>query len=178
MNRTIIKSIEQITDEELAQLNEASKKEFNVSLPPREDLYDRYFFLLKDNEKVLAMGQLLPVEPIIFNNEKFFVLGIGGIIAQEKGKGYGKEIMKAIRKFLVRKNKTGVGFCNLKNKGFYEKSGFLTNITSLGRMIYKPQDFRADKENECIFYQDSEDQFMQKVLKSDGEVSLPIRPVW
>lgn len=180
----VIKTIEELTDQELEQLNIASKREFKVTLPSREDLAGRYFFLLKAKGQILAMGQLLPIEPIILGNEKFSIFGIGGIIANEKGKGYGSQIMTVIKDKLTSLKQTGVGFCKLKNKGFYEKCGFATDIPSLRRFIHHTQGEKnipnqADEENECIFYQDGTDKFMEKVLKnSSTEVNLPIPPVW
>lgn len=180
MKQVITKTLQDLTDSEFDQLSEASKREFKVSLPPKEKMLDWHFFLLEEQEEVLAMGQLLPVEPIKFNNEEFFVLGIGGIIAQHKGRGYGKAIMTVIKNWLINRNKTGVGFCKLKNKGFYEKCGFLTNIDSLNRFVYLgTEKFHADSENECVFYMDGNDQFMEKVLKGPNlQVLLPIPPVW
>ncbi|MBI2593724.1 GNAT family N-acetyltransferase [Candidatus Daviesbacteria bacterium] len=179
VKQVIIKTLQNLTDSEIDQLNEASEREFKVSLPPKEKMLDRHFFLLEQRKEVLAMGQLLPVEPIKFNSEEFFVLGIGGIIAKQKGKGYGKAIMAAIKDWLVNRNKTGIGFCKLKNKGFYEKCGFLTNIDLLNRFVYLgTEKFYADSENECIFYMDGNDQFMEKVLNNPDQVVLPIPPVW
>lgn len=178
----IIKTIQELTDEELQQLNEASKREFLVSLPPRKILEsgNRKYFLILNDKNVLAMGQLLPVEPILFNNEEFYISGIGGIIANEKGKGYGRQIMVSIRNELISQDKTGVGFCKLKNKGFYEKCGFKTNTSSLVRFIYRGENpMTADVENECIFYQDGSDNFMEKVIEAPNlEVALPFPPTW
>lgn len=37
---------------------------------------------------------------------------------------------------------------------------------------------QADRENECIFYQNGADHFMEKVLSSHEYIILPVPPAW
>jgi len=67
---------------------------------------------------------------VIFAHETFSFLNIGGIIANEKGKGYGKQIMRAIREYLISSDTIGLGFCFPHNQGFYEKCGLEVNTMS------------------------------------------------
>jgi hypothetical protein len=110
----------ELTDHHYTQLNESSQREFHVRLPAKPELNDRLYFLLvvTETEKILASGHLKPIHPMIFNHETFSFLNIGGIIANEKGKGYGKQIMMAIREYLISCDKTGLDSVFRTIKGF------------------------------------------------------------
>jgi hypothetical protein len=59
------------------------------------------FVLVKDsNGSILSQGQLLTINNVEFNNEIFSVIGIGGIIANEKRQGYGRKLMEAVKDYL------------------------------------------------------------------------------
>lgn len=178
--KAIIKNAKDLTEDEFNQINNASLREFKKALSRIEISSGRIFFLLSDDKKVLAMGNLLPIAPINLNQETFSILGIGGIIANEKGKGYGKEIMTAIRDYLAAKDKTGIGFCMPRNRGFYEKCGFNIDTSSVPRFIYLKGGKRVvDQYGQFIFYHDGSDHFMPKVLSDpDQNVILPIPPTW
>lgn len=180
MNQLVIKSGRELSQSEIDQINQAEAREFKA--PPRQakDFKTAQFFYSLMAERILAMGKLIPVEPVNFNGEVFSVLGIGGILAEEKGKGYGKQIMIAIKDYLVTKNKTGVGFCALRNKGFYEKCGFNVDITLIKRFIFlKDNDKITNSGDDCVLYLDASDHFIEKVLLNPSmEVMLPRPPDW
>ena len=132
-----IKAGEELTDKEFDQINKVSLREFQVGLTSVKKLEGRILFLLLENQSILAQGQLIPIAPVAFNDGYYSLLGIGGIIAHEKGKGFGKQIMTAVKSYLVSRNKTGVGFCMPKNKVFYEKCGFMINTDSTERFVYR-----------------------------------------
>lgn len=180
MNKVIIINGLDLTDDQFKQINEASLKEFQTPLAPKDKLTNRVFFLLLDRNRILAVGQLLPIKPVFFNNETFSLLGIGGVIANEKGKGYGKQIINTIRDYLSSHDKTGLGFCMPKNQGFYEKSGIKVDTASTQRFVYRNGTEKiTDKEGHYIIYHDSSDQFMKKVLANPNkEVSIPTPPSW
>lgn len=180
MNNLAIINGSNLSGDQLKQINTAFLREFKHALPSIEKLIGRVFFLLQARDKILAMGQLLPIEPVVFNNETFSLLGIGGIIANEKGKGFGKQIITAIRDYLKLHDKTGLGFCEPKNQGFYEKSGLSVNSTSIKQFIYRRggKDI-TDQAGHYIIYQNSSDHFMKKVLlNTDKEILIPTPPTW
>lgn len=178
--KMILKNGAELTDSELTQVNEALFREFKVSLPPKDELKDRLFFLLKKNSAVLAMGGLLEVKPVIFDGNKFLIYGFVNVVANIKGKGYGKKIVKAMMNYLADNDKTGLGFCMPKIMGFYEKCGLNINTTSTKRFVYKKGSKRiTNQDGQYIFYQDSKVNFMKKVLLSpEKEVSIPTEGLW
>ena len=180
MYKLLIKTGLKLCRDEIEQINQAISKEFKALPLQREDLKNRQFFLLLRDKKLLAVGQLIPVEPVNFNGETFSILGIGGILASKKGKGYGKQIMAAIKDRLVTKNKTGVGFCKLRNKDFYEKCGFNVDTTLIKRFVFQDGSKKiTNSGDDCVLYLDASDHFMQKVLSySSQEVILPRPPDW
>lgn len=180
MNKLSVIRGEELTENQFSQINSAFLREFQTTFPSIQKLAGRQFFLLLRGEKILAMGQLLPIEPVLYNGETFSLLGIGGIIANEKSKGYGKQIMTAIHRHLIAKDKTGVGFCMTHNKGFYEKCGFTVDTISVQRFIYQKGGKEiTEQQGQIIFYFNGSDHFMEKILSdSDEKVLLPIPPTW
>ena len=180
MNKLIIKSGTKLSPHEISQINQAKTKEFKAPPLQARALKTAKFFLLLDGDKILAIGELIPVEPVNFSGEIFSILGVGGILASEKGKGYGKKIMAAIKDYLVSKNKTGIGFCVLRNKDFYKKCGFKVDTNSIKRFVFQKGNKKiTNSEDNCVLYLDSSDHFMQKVLLNpDKKVILPRPPDW
>lgn len=178
--KLFIKSGEKITDGEFEQIKEAFFREFKEGPSHKSDLQNNCIFLLKDEQEILGIGMLIPVEPVKFSNETFKILGIGGIVANGRGKGYGKKVMQTIKKFLEKKNVTGVGFCGEYNIGFYQKCGFKINRESIRQFIYYENGKRMEnKSNDFVLYWDSSDGFMKKVLiNSKEDVILPRPPNW
>jgi len=171
----------ELPDQHYTQLNEASQREFQVRLPAKPELSDRRYFLLVETAtgKILASGYLKPIHPVICNQETFSFLNIGGIIANDKGKGYGKQIMSAIREYLISHNTIGLGFCFPNNQGFYEKCGFTVETMSTQRFISRNGVERLTAEGQYILYQDSSDRFLEKVLaQGEHEVSVPDPTIW
>lgn len=180
MNKLVIKGGNKLNRDEIGQINQAKAREFKAPPLQEKDLKGNLFFLLLDNKEILAMGQLIPVGPINFNGEVFSILGIGGILANQKGKGYGRQIMTAIKERLIAGNKTGVGFCRLHNKSFYEKCGFNIDTTLIKRFVFQNGRKKiTNSGDDCVLYLDASDHFMQKVLSYPGqEVILPRPPDW
>lgn len=183
MNRLFIKAGKQLTKEDVSELNRAITCVWpKVSEMSPQQLEETTHFILKNEEgQFLAQGQILTIEPFVFNKERFSILGIGWIIAREKGKGYGRELLNGIKSYLLQKKKTGVGFCNEENRPFYEKCGFNTAPGIISRFVYYEgeQKLLNSHNDTCVFYLDSEDHFMEKVLaKPQQEVRLPRRADW
>lgn len=180
MNKLLVKTGGELSGQEIDQINQARAREFKASPLNEKQPEAALFFLLLGHQKILAMGELIPVKPIKFNKEVFSVLGIGGILANEKGKGYGRKIMSAIKNYLISQDKTGVGFCGLNNKGFYEKCGFKVDTTSIKKFVFQEDGRKiTNSGDECVVYLDASDRFMEKaLLYPDQEVMLPRPPDW
>lgn len=143
MDKLYIKTARELTEKEIEEINLAIKREFHGSFTKsvKNESSERLLFLLKDTEeKILSMGQLIPVEPVRFKGENFSILGIGGIVPNIKGKGYGKKIMKAIERYLRGNSRVGIGLCKSKNRLFYKKCGFSIDPSLIKRFVYyKPR---------------------------------------
>lgn len=176
----ISKNGSELTEDEYSQIRDSLFREFKITLSSKDQLKDKLFFLLKQENKILAMGGLVEVHPVIFDGREYSFNGFVEIISNEKGKGYGKEVVQTMRKYLVAQDKTGLGFCMIKNKGFYEKCGFKIDTTSTPRFVYQKDGKRIiNKDGQIIFYQESSDQFMKKVLADPKkEVSIPTENLW
>lgn len=164
----------------MAQIKEAIFREFKVPFNIDDKSNDRLFFLLKNKDSILAMGALWEVKPVIFNGESFVIYGVLNVVANIKGKGYGKQVVSAMREYLVSRNKTAFGFCMPKNTVFYEKCGFKIETNATKRFVYSKGIERiTNQDGQVIFYEDSSDNFMKKVLTNpDKEVSIPTPNLW
>lgn len=178
--KIVLKNGADLTDDELSQIKVAIFREFKVSFKIDDQTRDRLFFLLKHNDVILAMGALWEVKPVIFNGEKFSFFGVLNVVANIKGKGYGKQVVTEMREYIISHNFTGFGFCMPKNTAFYEKCGFTIDTVSTQRFVYtKGTERITNRDGQYIFYQDSSDHFMEKVLASpDKEVSIPTQNLW
>jgi hypothetical protein len=163
------------------QLHEASQREFGLRLPARPQIHDRLYFLLVETEmeKLLASGFLKPIVPVICGQETFSFLNIGGIIANEKGKGYGKQLVTAIVDHLIAHDTIGLGFCFPHNQGFYEKCGLTVETRSTHRFIYRKGAERLTAEGQFLLYRDRSDHFLEWVLtQGEQEVWVPDPTIW
>lgn len=171
----------ELTDHQYAQLNESSVREFRVQLPAKNALGDRIYFLLEmaETEKILASGYLKSIHPVICNHEVFSFLNIGGIIANEKARGYGGRVMIAIRDYLTSSEAIGLGFCFPENRGFYEKCGLKVDTTSTKRFIYRNGTETKTAEGQYVIYQDSPNRTIERILShGKAEVSVPDPTIW
>lgn len=127
----IIKPGSELTENEISQIKEAILREFNVPFNISDQAEDRFFFLLKNEDTIIAMGALWEVKPVVFNEEAFAIYGVLNVVANTKGKGFGKEVVTAMKDYLIKNNLTGIGFCMPKNAGFYKKCGFMISCRFL-----------------------------------------------
>ncbi|MBI4973215.1 GNAT family N-acetyltransferase [Candidatus Roizmanbacteria bacterium] len=175
-----LKKGSELSIDELAQIKDAIFREFKVPFQIADQSPDRLFFLLKQENKILSMGALWEVKPVSFEGEEFSFFGVLNVVANEKGKGHGRQVVEAMRKYALAHNKTAFGFCMPKNKGFYAKCGFQIEENSTQRFVYaKGTERITNKDGQIIFYQESSDNFMKKVLaQPEKEVSIPTEKLW
>jgi len=180
MASVVFKNSFELSAGEIEQVNQAMAREFDASPIDKRKLEKALVFLFKTNQRILAIGGLVPISPVCFQEEQFSILGIGGIISNEKRKGYGRQIMTAIASYLSENDKTGVGFCKMRDKGFYEKCGFVVDCNSIKRFVFKRQkETITNRGDDCVVFYQGSDNFMDKVLAaSDVEVFLPRAPDW
>jgi hypothetical protein len=152
-------------------INKSRIKEYGdkVNLFSKRHHRDTYFFFVKENGKIVTFGLLRNID-INYIDKNYNILGIGGILSVEKGKGYGKILIKSMIKFLKKKNKTGLGFCGQKKKIFYKKAGlkvkdklnqrFIMKNPKTGELIKDPDGFCPG------IYYEGKDKLISKVLKT------------
>lgn len=178
--RIVLRNSSELSDDELTQMKEAIFREFKVPFRIQDNPQDTLYFFLKQQNAILAMGALGEVTPVIFNGDEFTFLGVLNVVANEKGKGYGKQVVTAMRESITTQDRTGLGFCFPSNKGFYEKCGFKIEANSTQRFVYRKGIERIiNQDGQIIFYQDCSDDFMKKVLANPGKVvTIPTQGLW
>lgn len=177
---TTIKNGLELSGSERKQIQYSLLREFNVPFPTREQLTNKTFFLLKEGNEILSMGAMLLTYPVVFKNQNFKIYGFVNIISNIKSKGYGKTVVAMMKKFLSDKNASGIGFCKPSNQGFYERCGLTIDTTSTQRFVYLKGDKRiTNQDGQYIFYQDSTDNFMNKVIADrTSDVYIPFADLW
>ncbi|HVT62986.1 MAG TPA: GNAT family N-acetyltransferase [Legionellaceae bacterium] len=150
------------------QINKAKSTEWNLADMDEEHLTKHLFVLVKDaNDQIVAQGQLLPLQDVRFMGQKFSIIEIGGVVAHIKGQGYGSKMMEGVKQYLRENKKTGIGFTSMFISRFYAKCGFTINKELLSQFP-NHQEITGDLE-QCVFYIDSEDHFVEKVLANPTE---------
>ena len=176
----IIKPGTELKKIEINQIDKSIYRAFRVPPVTKDYLEDKLFFLLKKESEILAMGALWKVTPVIFIQHTYTFYGLLEVIANIKGRGYGRRVVVAMREYLAARNLTAFGFTMPKNIGFYEKCGFDIEKYSTKRFVYmKDGDRITNQDGQVIFYLDASDQFMKKILSQrDEEVSIPTDGLW
>lgn len=140
------------------------------------------FFFVEDGERVYAFGMLKPVT-ITLQDRHYDILGIGNIIAVEKGVGYGKTLMTAIKEYLQQQDKTGLGFCWPTVVQFYRQCGYevFDAVVDRFRYSFAARDGRKDRQEQGIgigvLYYASSDRLMDHVMRVDDFIYVNV-PFW
>lgn len=148
------------------------KKELN-SLKNSESKGSTFFFV-KDRNKIVSLGQLIPLK-IKYLGKNYNLFGISNMISIKKGKGYGKILVQAMKDFLIKKQKTGLGFCHKGNVKFYKKSGLIVENKLKNRFFYDYGDSKENKDamQDFVLYLEGKDNFPTKVLKTKSLIKIP-----
>lgn len=136
-----------------------------------------FFFVKKDNE-IKAFGLLKPVT-IYFSSREYKIMGIGNIMALEKGKGYGKVIMDHVKKYLEKHNFVGIGNSYKDNFEFYKKCGFTLIPGFIDRFVdldKSGKEHRGDWAEYSMFIYDKHHS-LDSVINGKGEITVKI-PLW
>ena len=166
-----------LTENEINEINKALDREFTISSEPREFLRNRLFFLLKDKMEIVSFCSLVEVKPVYLNKKEFSLMGIVHVVANSKAKGYGKKVVTAMKNYLESKRLTAIGFTHIKNKGFYEKCGFIFPPISTKRIV--TQRGETNEDGQIIFCIDGADHFIETVLSNPNEVvTIPKENLW
>ena len=169
-----IKRGKELSGDELLVINEGRQREFASKDPikpvPSNVNWEAVFFLVKaDMDQVLAFGKLHAIE-VIFQGVTYPVWCISTLVSLDKGKGYGRRILKEMENYLRTQEETALGFCETELLSFYQKCGveFLTKednqffyVTKNGKQINDPNIVPG----EVIFIW-GKDGLMEKIMAS------------
>lgn len=182
MNTHIIKKGKDLTQKEIDDVNLAKFHEWsNPKMGAHQIAISTYFHLRNEKGELLSLVQLLDIPEFTFNKEKFLVTGIGGMISNVKGKGYGKQLLHGVIKYLRKNKLTTFGFCDNDVAGFYQKSGFtiLPDFTKKFVFYGKNMNKIVNVKETNVMYYEGPDQFFSKILKSNPkEIVLSRTPDW
>lgn len=140
---------------------------------------DSTFFFVRDDNDIKAFGMLKPVS-LIQQGESTAILGIGNIIAREKGQGQGRRLMTAIQKYLSDKRRIGLGFCNQHVADFYRACGYevVSQLATRFRYPIAPltqQKERLSDDTNTLYYDPSGN--LTALLENDDLIYIN-QPFW
>jgi len=160
--------------------NKTMKKAFGEDKPlkykDRSEFSKDLFFTIKDKDKIVSMGRLIPMK-IEFDKKTYNILGLADIVSLIKKKGYGKMLLREMKKYS--KDKTVIGFCDKVNEGFYKKSGFNIKRGISKRFVYTDSkgNIFKDQEGDSTVYIEGKNELIKKILsKPKLNISIPIMP--
>lgn len=182
MNKLIIKKGNELSPEEIDDVNKAKAREWGNSPMGKHQITISTFFHLRDEKgSMLSLVQLLDIPKFDFNGEEFNLTGIGGMISNIKGKGYGKELLHGVISYLKKKDLTTFGFCDDDVARFYKNSGLaiVPDLTKKFVFYDKNGHKKVNTKELNVMYYEGSDYFVSKILKlNPQEVVLPRTPDW
>ncbi|MEO6728839.1 MAG: hypothetical protein ABIM99_02860 [Candidatus Dojkabacteria bacterium] len=138
--------------------------------------HDWLFVLVKEGDQLKAFGDMEDVV-IYFDNLSFPIIGFGGIISIEEGKGYGKALMKAMVTYSNENEETLVGFCDPKNRDFYLKSGLKVKEKGTSNFFHKNEEGKEANDTGDVIYYSQEENEITKAIESNKKI-IHLVPHW
>ncbi len=178
---TIVKEGRNLTSSELEAINYWRKIEFNsvpIMISPDDENWNKKFFLLKEDDMILAFGRLHEVN-LEFMGAYYSILGFATIAAIEKNKGYGQKLVESMINFIKNDGRTGIGFCSTKNTNFYIKCG-CSIINGNDRFLFKDNEnktHKSEKQGDVICF-DGKDKLIEKIQSHPDEKIYIYRKHW
>jgi hypothetical protein len=180
MEIEIIKG-DQLSDNTIDIMNQQRLHEYGENTKDfRKNELESIFFFVNNDSQIKAFGMLKPVR-ITYQGQSFQILGIGNIIAREKGQGWGKLLMSEIMGYLKRESHVGLGFCDKPVVGFYANCGYdiIENLSTRFRYQYAKETngreiLRNPRDILCF---DTNQSFINTLCSSDDLVYINV-PFW
>ena len=173
--KIIAKKCKDLTGEDIKLLIKARKNNFGDKKDYKKDFEpDTIFFFVRDENKLVSVGGLRPIE-INYLGKNYKIKGICHVVAIEKKKNYGKQVIQAMINYLKKNQKTGLGFCGKHITKFYEIAGLKTKNDFIKRFVYlKPNGEKVvDNDGDGLYYE-GKDKFISKVLKTKSIVYINV----
>ena len=80
-----------------------------------------FHFLMDSDENILAVIRLNFDFTLEMMGEQWAFAEAVGLVAAQKKKGYGNQLVRYFREYVLQKNIETIGFCNYELRPFYEK---------------------------------------------------------
>lgn len=170
-----------LPDDTIEQMNAQRIHEYGENTKNfRKNEQQSTFFFLKDDAEWKAFGMLKPLI-LTFRDQPYDILGIGNIIAVDKGNGHGKTLMTEIKHYLQAHDAIGLGFCERDRSGFYLKCAYevTANLSQRFRYQFAHVDGSREQLNRPldVLCFDPNQQFME-LLKSSDDLIYSNVPFW
>lgn len=173
MNRNISKEIvlgKDLSQMDLDLINEYRKIRLNRSSTwnhlNNNYFHDRLFFLVRDDNNLVAFGTLRSIN-IYINEHEIKIMGIQAVISIVQSKGYGKLLMQEMIRYADNNEQILVGFCEHKNEGFYLKSGLEVFEGKNSNFIFvKKNGEEYTEDGDVIYYSGKDNRAKEAILQN------------
>lgn len=162
-----------LTKQQQNFINKARKKAFGKET--EKDFSKDYeketqWFFVKKQKKIVALGGIRPITAQLLK-KRYKIGGVCCIIALEKKKGYGRDLIQAMIDYAKRTNKTLLGFT--KKTEFFKKVGMETKKDLIKRFVWvKPDGEKVYDDDGDGLYLEGKNNFIQKLLKTKSPVFI------
>jgi GNAT superfamily N-acetyltransferase len=172
-----------LSEAEIRLINRCREQEFHserqIKPAPDNDDWLKPYFLVRDFGEVVAFGRLHTIR-VEFREELYEILGVASIVAISKGKGYGRDLMRGIVKYVRESGKSAVGFCEPNVSVFYEKCGFTLLRRGSRRFVFVEVGTRkatAHPDDDVLFL-DGADGLMRAVRRYPVDKIIAYKHSW
>lgn len=170
-----------LTPEEVKIISKYKVREFGTSpldVKDKSKYRNHLFFFVKNQKgKILSFGRLVRYT-VSFRSKKHDIYGIKTIVSVIRKKGYGKELTKAMRDFVLKSGKTCIGFCSPKLSPFYEKCGLGILSHEAKRFVEDNDSVKPDPCEDDVIYQEGKDALIREIKRNPEELILLPRTRW
>ncbi len=182
MLHSIIKKGSELSPEELEVMNRERKKVFDSQIEwneiTKEHFFNDLFFVIKNSENtIVSFGRLIDIT-VFVEQTPYMILGIGSIVSVTWKKGYGKELMSSMKKYILEKGKTAVGFCGEQKSEFYRKCGFEIISQGVKNFVYVDKKGKRNFDEGDVVYLSGKDGLVEKILNNPHIVIEHEVPHW
>ncbi len=173
-----------LVQEDLDMINKHRELEFGspsgIKPMPGNDDWEKVYFLLKKGNELVAFGRLHSIK-VEFRSASYSILGIATIVAIKKMEGYGKLLMKEIKKHIERSGKTAIGFCESAISEFYKKCDYSVLVDGVKSFIFLNEQMSPTPPrpgSSDVIYIDGEDKLFEEICKYPDEKIIASRISW
>ena len=147
----------------------SSKKNFQKDYEP-----NTLWIFVKNDGKIVSLGGIRPIKAKLDGNI-YYLGGICSTISIERGKGYGKIMVKEMLNYSRKTGRTILGFTADKNAPIFRKSRLKAENNIIEKFVWIKKDGTKEYDDDGVgIYLEGKDQFISKLKKSKNMAKIKV----